>query len=373
MQIVDNIILKLNSIDGLNTVFYESGYGTNLRIDRKPTPAAVLYLIQGFEIGLKGGTRKDNVELEVFIFDRVDLAAKGEKVQEKLDSLMPLVNEFITLLASDKNLVMDGDKVEVQMAYGQFGTNVAGWSLQLKLYERQGRCIDSDTSGVKTIFISKNGEYNVVNYGNAVVDVVGGDIRLQEKTTTENGYITYDEGYNGLQGVTVQVPTPSGTLQQTITENGTQNFDVSSYQGIQITTNVPTGSECDLYEGLQVTQNGTYNPNTYQKDGFGAFSVQVPTPSGTLQQTITENGTQNFDVYNYQSIEITTEVQPAQTCSGTLQHTVTQNGSQTINVCGYENVELNVNVSNFPSWKGTYAQYIALASKDENTLYLITN
>lgn len=143
MQIVDNILSKLNSIDGLETVFYESGWGTNLRIDRKPTPAAVLYLIQGFEIGLKGGIRKDNVDLEVFFFDRIDLSAKGEAVQAKMDELLPLVNGFVSLLVSDKTLVLDGDTIKVQAAYGQFDTHVCGWSLQLKLTEKQGHCIDA--------------------------------------------------------------------------------------------------------------------------------------------------------------------------------------------------------------------------------------
>lgn len=143
MQIVDNILSKLNSIDGLETVFYESGFGTNLRIDRKPTPAAVLYLIQGFEIGLNGGIRKDNVDLEVFFFDRIDLSAKGEAVQAKMDELLPLVNGFVSLIVSDRTLVLDGDTVKVQAAYGQFDTHVCGWSLQLKLAEKQGHCIDA--------------------------------------------------------------------------------------------------------------------------------------------------------------------------------------------------------------------------------------
>ena len=143
MQIVDNILSKLNSIESLLTVFYESGFGTNLRIDRKPTPAAVLYLIQGFEIGLNGGIRKDNVDLEVFFFDRIDLSAKGEAVQAKMDELLPLVNGFVSLLVSDKTLVLDGDTIKVQAAYGQFDTHVCGWSLQLKLAEKQGHCIDA--------------------------------------------------------------------------------------------------------------------------------------------------------------------------------------------------------------------------------------
>ena len=141
MQIVDNILRKLRSVNGLETVFHESGYGANLRIDRNPTPAAVLYMLQSYNVNLKGNSKKDSVDLEVFIFDRCDLAAKGEVVQEKLDTLQPFVNQFIALLANDKTLVLDGDTIEVQMAYGRFDCNVVGWSLQLKLTERQGSCI----------------------------------------------------------------------------------------------------------------------------------------------------------------------------------------------------------------------------------------
>ena len=141
MQIVDNILRKLRSVNGLETVFHESGYGANLRIDRNPTPAAVLYMLQSYNVNLKGNSKKDSVELEVFIFDRCNLAAKGEEVQAKLDALTPFVNQFIALLANDKTLVLDGDTIEVVMAYGKFDTNVCGWSLQLKLSERQGSCI----------------------------------------------------------------------------------------------------------------------------------------------------------------------------------------------------------------------------------------
>ncbi len=307
MQIVDNILHKLNSIDGLETVFYESGWGTNLRIDRKPTPAAVLYMLQTYNVSLNGNTKKDSVELEVFIFDRVDLAAKGEVIQEKLDDLQPFVNQFIALLANDKSLVLDGDTVEASMAYGQFDAHVCGWSLQLKLTERQGICIDNNASGVKTVYITKNGEYDVTQYGIANVNVQNGEILLQEKTATENGVITPDLGFNGLSKVNVQVPQPSGRISVDITQNGTEIWDVTNYESIAITTDVPTQT-CDLYTGLTATTNGIYDPLTYNKDGFSTFVVNIPQPQGTLQRTISTNGTQTYDVRLWENIEITTAV-----------------------------------------------------------------
>ena len=343
MQLTNKILNILNSITGIKTVLYESGYGTNLRLDRRETPAAILYMLQEYTIDLAKGIKREIVDVEVFICDRCDLAAKGEVVQQKLDTLLPYVNQFVALLTSEKTLLLDGDSINVQMAYGKFDTNVCGYSLQFKASERQGGCIDGDTSGVNKIVITSNGIHNVAAYGEALVNVQGGsivlqektavangvvtpdtgydglskvtvqvptptpEIRLQEKTANTNGYVTFDNGYDGLQGVTVSVPQPQGTLQKTITSNGTETVDIANYENITITTAVPTQT-CDLYTGLTVEANGVYDPLTYSKDGFSTFVVNIPQPQGTLQRTISTNGTQTYDVSLWENIEITTAV-----------------------------------------------------------------
>ena len=348
MQLTNKILNILNSITGIKTVLYESGYGTNLRLDRRETPAAILYMLQEYTIDLAKGIKREIVDVEVFICDRCDLAAKGEVVQQKLDTLLPYVNQFVALLTSEKTLLLDGDSINVQMAYGKFDTNVCGYSLQFKVTERQGGCIDGDTSGVNQIVITTNGAHNVAAYGEALVNVQNGEIRLQEKTATENGEITPDLGFNGLSKVNVQVPQPSGRISVDITRNGTEIWDVANYESIAITTAVPTQT-CELYTGLTVEANGIYDPLTYNKDGFSTFVVNIPQPQGTLRRTITQNGVETVDVRLWENIEITTNV-PTQTCNLYTGLSITQNGtynpSQYGDYDGFGSISVNVQPQN---------------------------
>lgn len=61
---------------------------------------------------------------------------------------------------------------------------------------------------------------------------------LQEKTATENGEVTPDEGYDGLSKVTVDVPSEEPVLEEiTITENGEYTPSGDGYS--KVTVNVP--------------------------------------------------------------------------------------------------------------------------------------
>ena len=343
MQITDKILNILRSINGIKTVIHDTSFSTNVRLDRRETIAAIVFMLQEFNVSVKNGIKKESEEIEIFLCDRCDLAAKGEVVEGVLDGIKPVLNEFLTLVLNERSWVVDGDEINVKMSYGRFDCNVVGYSVELKLTERQGGCIDGDTSGVNQIVITQNGTHNVAAYGEALVNVQGGsivlqektavangvvtpdtgydglskvtvqvptptpEIRLQEKTTNTNGYVTFDNGYDGLHGVTVQVPQPSGRISVDITQNGTEIWDVTNYENIAITTAVPTQT-CDLYTGLTVEANGIYDPLTYNKDGFSTFVVNIPQPQGTLRRTITQNGVETVDVRLWENIEITTAV-----------------------------------------------------------------
>ena len=143
MQITDKILNILHSINGIKTVIHDTPFSTNVRLDRRETIAAILFMLQEFSIDVKSGTRKDSVSLEVFICDRCDLSAKGEIIEGVLDGIRPVVNEFLMLVLNEKSWVVGGDAINVKMSYGKFDCNVVGYSIELNLTERQGHCIDA--------------------------------------------------------------------------------------------------------------------------------------------------------------------------------------------------------------------------------------
>ena len=143
MQITDKILNILRSINGIKTVIHDTPFSTNVRLDRRETIAAILFMVQEFSIDIKSGMRKDSVSLEVFICDRCDLAAKGEIIEGVLDGIRPVVNEFLSLVLNEKSWVVDGDEIKVRLSYGKFDCNVVGYSIELNLTEKQGHCIDA--------------------------------------------------------------------------------------------------------------------------------------------------------------------------------------------------------------------------------------
>lgn len=129
----------------------------------------------------------------------------------------------------------------------------------------------------------------------------GGTIVLQDKTvtpTTSEQVVTADEGYDGLESVTVEeIPSeyviPTGTKQ--ITANGT-GIDVAEYEKVDV--DVPSGGITPS-GSLSITSNDTYDVTTYAQ-----VVVNVPqgiTPTGTKQ--ITSNGT-GIDVAQYADADV---------------------------------------------------------------------
>ena len=151
MKLTNKVLSILNSmlppetptegVEYLQTVLYDSAWSTNVRIDRRPTPAALLYLVTDWGLDIGSGTAKESAELEVFFFDRAKFDATGEEKDVIVSKMEKYAREFISLVLSDKSIRVLDDTVRLRSAYGQFDAFVVGVSVHLKLEVRQGECI----------------------------------------------------------------------------------------------------------------------------------------------------------------------------------------------------------------------------------------
>lgn len=124
----------------LKTVMYASPWDANVRLDRKPTPAAIVYLLKGFEVDTSTGMRRDRADVEVFFCTRCDLAAKGEETKQKMETVEPIVDEFVSLVMSEKSFIIE-EKITASAAYGKFDANVCGYSVNLTVADKVKSCI----------------------------------------------------------------------------------------------------------------------------------------------------------------------------------------------------------------------------------------
>lgn len=137
LEILDNMTTGTDA--PLKTVLYESGFGANVRLDRLPDPAAVLYMLQSWTLDTDKMLKHPAVDVEIFFCKRCDLAAKGEKIKEVMDSVEPVVDEFISFLLADRSVVVN--EIKATTAYGRFDCNVCGYSLQFTVKDRRGACL----------------------------------------------------------------------------------------------------------------------------------------------------------------------------------------------------------------------------------------
>lgn len=141
MKISDEILGILNTISDIKTIIYDSGFSSNVRIDRKEDPVAILYLITDWVLDIKNGVSKEQCNIQLFIGKRAAFDSKGEEKDIIVEDTIEIAREFISkLLASNELKVLD-DNISLKSTWGKFDSFLVGTSITIRVEEKQGNCI----------------------------------------------------------------------------------------------------------------------------------------------------------------------------------------------------------------------------------------
>lgn len=145
LSILNSMLTPENPIEGveyLNTVMYDSGFSANVRIDRKPMPMALFYLLNDWSIDLSKSTAiKEAANIQIFFADTANFDAKGEDKDLIVSRMELIAREFIRKVLADRSIVVVDDKIKLQSSYGKFDKFVVGVSVSFKIEERQSSCL----------------------------------------------------------------------------------------------------------------------------------------------------------------------------------------------------------------------------------------
>lgn len=141
MNLVDKILDTLEGINDINTVIYDNQFSSNLRIDRKPAPYAIMYLLTDWGLDISKGTSKEGADIQVFFCDTANFDAKGEEKDVIVNSMYSIAKQFIATLLEDNTIRVLDDSVRIRSSYGRYDKFVVGVSVQLRIEEKQGSCI----------------------------------------------------------------------------------------------------------------------------------------------------------------------------------------------------------------------------------------
>lgn len=140
-NLTNKVLAILNDIADLETVIYDNSYSANVRIDRKPTPAALLYTLPDWTLDIGHGNSKERSEIQVFFFNRANFDCKAEDKLDIIEDMNLLAREFVYTLLNDNTVRVVDDEVKMTSSFGEFDAFVIGVVVKLTLEERQPSCI----------------------------------------------------------------------------------------------------------------------------------------------------------------------------------------------------------------------------------------
>lgn len=140
-NLINKVLDILNGMDGIQTVMFDNGSSSNVRIDRKPTPAALLYTLPDWTLDISHGNARESCEIQVFFFNRVDFDSKAENKLETFENMGEIAREFIYRLLNESTIRVLDDTIKITATYGSFDSFVAGCTVQITIEEKQGSCL----------------------------------------------------------------------------------------------------------------------------------------------------------------------------------------------------------------------------------------
>ena len=175
-----------------------------------------------------------------------------------------------------------------------------------KLYE------ESNLLAIANAIRQKNGsssQYTVGQMPNAILEI-STEPDLESLTVNQNGNYLPSSGNDGFSSVEVSVPNSyaaadegkivknSALVAQTtrispITENGT--YDTTENNEIVVSV---SGGEPSTLVQKTINQNGTYNPENDNADGYSMVIVNVSGGSGSSYQSIAVHAENKYDTGN---------------------------------------------------------------------------
>lgn len=141
MIITDKILSILRSMESLKTVIYDSGFSSNVRIDRQEDPIGLLYLLTDWNLDISSGIKKEVAEIEVFFCKRSKLDIKGEDKDVAVTEMAAIAEDFISRVLADTTLKVEDDSITMRSSYGRFDAFCVGVSVKIRIGEKQGQCI----------------------------------------------------------------------------------------------------------------------------------------------------------------------------------------------------------------------------------------
>lgn len=140
-NLINKVLDILNSTESIQTVLFDNGHSSNVRIDRKPTPAALLYTLPEWFLDIGQGSSKERAEIQVFFFERVNFDSKAEDKLNIFENMGEISREFIYRLLNDSTIRVIEDEIKITACYGEFDAFVAGCVVNITIEEKQGSCL----------------------------------------------------------------------------------------------------------------------------------------------------------------------------------------------------------------------------------------